>query len=307
MKRVTTHHSIALAVAAALCAACANSREPDGAAPGADPTAPPTSNALPPTEQVVINPLVTELFSNAPDRVRLQFALEVRFGSAEAHRAVLEPRMAFLAKDGRKIGAQVEVVEPKLSEHGLGHRFDVLPREALAPDTWHSLSVSTDAALAVKVEDGLGLKDGGWSVPFFTGSAPQVSRIEWSTKSADRVYVQLSEPVELQSLVASGLVKAGTANLSVCVELGGKCAGPSDTPALDGLEIRLTQPLKDVSGVAVVLPELAMGSGRTVKDGALAAGLPLTGKTLVFPSADVGSSPCQSGHATCFHNRGPAD
>lgn len=259
---------------------------------------PPSNSALGPSEQLVITSLHDgPLFTNAPATPRLSFSLEPRFGAPETHRLTLEARMTFASSGGRSTPVELQAVEPKLSDPGLGHRFDILPSRELSPDQWHALVVTSDDSLTVT---GAASTSWTWRLPFFTGSAPHVARLEWTAKSPASLHVRLTEPMELKEINLKSLVRQGGFNIAECVELGGKCLGADDSPALEVLVVRLQKSIADVTGLGLFLPEQAAGAGRTVKQGADAAGLSFEGKDLFAPSGPLPWHTCQDGIAQCW-------
>lgn len=243
--------------------------------------------------------------SNVPTTARLAFAMERTSGEPQNHAPLLASNAIFRSEAaGKKVSAKVEASEEKGNPSLAFFYFE--PLEELQPDTWYFLELSQSSG--VQVLDGDGAPTvGTWSQPFFTGSAPQISRIEVIQKSA-QVRVEFSEPIEAKDLTASKVLSVGGGALAKCLYWAGECTSAlgADGPILRELVFQLSGPAGAPGAspsIEVVLPAGVKGSPRTIgegKDIAATSWTPTPAGELRFSSAGGKWSSCQQGAAECW-------
>lgn len=238
-----------------------------------------------------------------PNDARLAFVMERTTGEPKDHVVMLAAQAAFRDElSGKKIPAKVEAGAQK-GEPSLAP-FYFAPELPLKPDAWYHLEISSSAKLSV---DGIPAP-GLWSRPFFTGSAPHVSRIEVIAKS-NQVRVEFSEPIEAKNLSASqvlALVGHGSAS---CLYQAGECINSvgADGPILRELVFQFAATVSTGASkpvVNVTVPGTLKGSPRTVSAGKQAAATPWADGAqpgnVVFSTGDGTWSSCHEGVAQCW-------
>lgn len=139
------------------------------------------------------------------------------------------------------------------------HRFELVPLEPLADDTWYQLEILSS--------DDMGPTRGAESIyPFFTGSAPHVLAVEVSDDQAmPHAWVTFSEPVDV-STAPRGLLRFGTVE-SRCMMRGVECA-PSEPWVLSRTMVALTATPREVDyeGARITLMGEMRGTQRSVDE-----------------------------------------
>lgn len=200
---------------------------------------------------------------------------------------------------GEKIAAKVEASSEK--GNPATSFFYFAPAGLLESDTWYALEITTSADVHVLDGDGKAVS-GRWSRPFFTGSAPHVSRVEFIAKSS-QVRVEFSEPVETKNLVASQILDSAMVK---CFYFAGDCvaAAPPDAPILRELVFQLSGPPGKSPQLNMLLPSSMKGSPRTIAEGKQVAGTPwaeMASNNMKFSTSSAGKwGSCQQGAAECW-------
>jgi hypothetical protein len=205
----------------------------------------------------------------------------------------------FVRDDRATVAVKMEVPEPKPTDVP---QFSLLPTESLELNRWYRLEIQTSAT-ELKVTGGLHAPDasGVWALPFFTGSAPHVAVVGYTTKHPLQLAVGFSEPIELSTLPLGEFASQNGTSISKCFDFGNGCLTQT-TAAADGIGIDLTAAPDFTKPLELVLGTSTMGAGSTVGDSAAGAGYgaELTSKglvTTVEPSMWAPSDPDAHGWA----------
>ncbi|MCC6750556.1 MAG: hypothetical protein IT371_23025 [Deltaproteobacteria bacterium] len=217
-------------------------------------------------------------------------------GTLAAITPVIEARAAYVDEAGARVAAEVVFEDVSKTEPGTEPYFRLRAKTPLEPDRWHWLVLEQDAELRV-----VGAEHGGaWSVHFFTGSFPHLVAARTSgEKDPLLMYLDFSEPLTVTAGDAARLVTQRGVAAGSCVLRGIECLGQRESVVTEGVQLRLRAPL-DPATAAFEVPGATDGSGRTVLEGAAAAGVLLTGGALVVaPPADAWRA-CADGAGQCW-------
>ncbi|APR79171.1 Hypothetical protein A7982_04518 [Minicystis rosea] len=200
---------------------------------------------------------------------------------------------------------------------------------SLGVDRWYTLRLSSDREVVMGTSDLLAeeVEELAWTapydqpgtatiaVPFFTGSAPHVTRLMHGAdprKPRSSMVVTFSEPVTLGS-AARSLSIAGErgAALPGCVWSAAlrRCADGDDRMVSSAVEYVFSKPVSDsdLASVEVRAAGSLAGAGRTLAEGARSAGITLDVREKQSPCARVRVAASDwrdctgSGDSVCFH------
>ncbi|APR87980.1 hypothetical protein A7982_13329 [Minicystis rosea] len=200
---------------------------------------------------------------------------------------------------------------------------------SLAADRWYTLRLSSGGEMVMGTSDLLAEEVADLvqavpydrpgtatiAVPFFTGSAPHVTRLMHGAdprKPQSSIVITFSEPVTLGS-AARSLSIAGEKGVALpgCVwsALHRRCADGEDRTASPAIEYVFSKPVSDadLASVEVRVAGSLSGAGRTLAEGASPAGIALDTREKESPSARVRVTASDwrdctgSGDSLCFH------
>lgn len=142
-------------------------------------------------------------------------------------------------------------------------RVRITPGGELEADTWYEFYGTSDERLAIEG----GQAGQPWALPFFTGSAPFVTRVIVSELDAQ---LFMSEAVDISTLGGPAIVDARGGALSGCLMLGPGCARTQPAGTwMNAFAVAVARPDAVIGGAAVQLGALR-GQRRTVAESSIA-------------------------------------